>query len=358
MAVERYLVLHPAAPLLEQISVRIRQREQPASGESAASPRPGVGPETVAQPFPVPDDPWVPWVRPEPDPVRMARETREEFALRRRAEPDRAEARYIRELERLRRRYLEQRDFPVQEDLEREQQLATAYAEKSAQLQREVDALVERPSDRFFYGAEGLRQRRLRLLEFQDRLDRLRTEEIERLRRRLEPPPRRALQIPPALLREAAAERDRLRRESAAELDQQEQARLDAERALVLPEPAVAGSPFPASSVELADEPWESRLAETRGVAPREAGDRPGGPVGGAAGAALRTRQESLRNLMLADLRAVALQAARGKAWKIRFQPGEGPDLTARLEPEVRRLLREPHGNGRGENVWGTTPRQ
>ncbi len=340
----RYLELHPAFGELARLDARIAALERPAPAGSAPPPWP------VPEPVPLPDSapPAVPLPAPATAQERTARETREEFSLLREAVPDRAEGEYVRDVERLRRRYLELRDLPAEEDLEQELRRSGVYAEQATQLQRQTDALVERPSDRFRYPAEQLARRRELLLETQERLDQLRTAELDRQRKRLEPPVRRPLQIPPARLEEAAARRDAARREAAQQLDAAERTRLHDAARLTLPELPPAA---PLVEEESAGGPPTVTLptAEVR---------RPAGSARAAGGAPahLRSQQARLRQIILEDLAAAAAQAARARGWQVLPAPGDGPDLTAALEPDLRRLLAEPRQTAEGVIGWRKPP--
>jgi hypothetical protein len=287
------------------------------------------------------------------DDARAKQAIRDDFEIRRQARPEQEEDRYRRDMERLRRRYLELRREPRAEAAADDLALALRNARRMSDLMEQLRALRERPEDRLFHNAAQLRRRReLYRLTEQD-LEELRREEARRLERALDgsgewtrqagEPPR---EIPPEEIARLERERDTLRREALAELDRLEALRIE----------AVEQTRVPASDVTAVQpaESDDSRMADVRAeVAARvkaaESGRRPAPSAPRSsldAAQGLRQEREELKGRLLQEVRALAAAAAKSRGWSASFTRGIGPDRTAAIADDVRRLIGAARGGG------------
>jgi hypothetical protein len=328
----------------------IRRLSEPPLRVSAGG-LPGPSPAALSEP-PPPVEPPAPAA---PDLEAARREVREEFAIRRLAQPDRAQEDYERELAALRRRarQIRRETMPDRsaEDLER----ALRHAEEYARLRDRLFELREIPGVdyRLFYPPEQLRRRRELYRQTELEIEALRRQKLEHLRRAVRRPiPRRrpsAAAIPPERAAELAALEERRKEFQAraeAELSRMETEALERVSSVrppappdPEPPPALEGEEGGAGRVRLAE-------ASARAAA-APAGAR--GPALRAAIDELRRRREQLHRAILEDVKAAAAAAGRERSIALTFKPGAAPDRTADLTPDVRRILQSSTGpRGRG----------
>ncbi|MGV3722572.1 MAG: hypothetical protein ACO1SX_16820 [Actinomycetota bacterium] len=346
----RLLAFHPDMDRLRQFDQTIARASKRSGVPVIASLR---APAPVTLSLPEPPAP-APEIEAGIDTQRARQAIRDDFEIRRRTRPEQEEDRFRREMERLRRRYLELRREPRPEAAADDLALAIRNARRLSDLLEQLRSLQARPEDRFFYNAAQLRRRQeLYRLTEQD-LEELRREEAQRLERalqandawakRTDEPPR---EIPPEEIARVERERDTMRREALAEFDRLEAMRLEIVDRTQLPEPGVT-SVRPLEAVDMQPEAAtradvESRVASVESAHPRTPeGD--GGPV--IAVEALRLQREQLRERLLQEVRALAAAAARARGWSASFTRGSGPDHTAEVGKDVRRLVSATKGGG------------
>jgi len=348
---EQLLRLHPDIDSLHRLDraiTRAARRTTPPKLAHLRLPEP--------LPLPLPDQPAVATApTTKADGARAREAVREDFEIRRRARPEQEEERYRRELERLRRRFLELRREPRTEAESDDLALALRNARRMSDLMAQLRSLQERPEDRLFYNAAQLRRRReLYRLTEQD-LEDLRREEARRLERALEPTEawvRRSgeapAEIPPEEIARVEQERDTLRREALAELDRLERMRLREIDSTELPSPEnmrVQPKETTATSTA-ADEALTTMSARVK-ASEAAAGNTPvnRSPAYSAVGA-LEQERSQLRERLLQEVRALAASAGRARGISVSFSRGSAPDRTSELANEVRRLFTAATGAG------------
>lgn len=331
---------HPAAAHLHEMDRDIARLEpmlvsRRVRPHAVATPRPALLPEPEA-----------PQERPspalEPDGARAEGSLREDFAIRRLAQPDRAEEAYEDELERLKKRYLETRPEPLADRPTAESDPATSLARRMSELRRTITSLAPRAGDRLLYPPAELARRRQQLAAAKQELALKEREQLKSIERALEAPARRRAIIPEARMAEARERRDRMRQSEAQSLAAMEQAALARAAQVRLPAP---GGP-PHSGVSADEQPG---AAEAMAVRVRERFNRPA-PRPKAGGSAtvlgeLRRRRAEMAAAILRDTRVGAVAAGREAGLAVTFDRGRAPDRTARIR---ERLARTEWGNSRG----------
>lgn len=334
-----YLPLHPAATELRRLDAAIKLLSRPSPVPSAPLAPPPPLPQAVETPIapelgPTPGQ--------HPNAVRAADAIAEDYALRKLARPDTAGEQYQRELNRLERQYLEQRQQPRDAELVETQAESQRFAEESSRLNAELRRLRERPGDRLRYGAVQVEQRRRDYQKVEAQLEALRREEVARVGALLEPEPgKKKPLVPPEMVKAAEQRRDEARSQADAALQREEAAAVDAVRATQLPPP----------TMELPSAPEITAAVPVPAALMRRPRSSAASPSSGASAATLRTLREARAALlrgMLADLRVAALTAGREAGVDVTFTPGQAPDQTAALTSRVRRLVRWGRAGGTG----------
>jgi hypothetical protein len=332
--------LHPATAEVERMEALLRAAgltrgfaALPVPATAPVPQLPSVSPPAAATP---------PSRR--PNLVRARREVELDYAAVRRSAPDRAEEEYRRELARLTRVYLEQRQYPRDDELASTLDEGRVYAERSARLAAALRNLREQPVDRLLYTEQQMEERRAQARRLTAELQALRAEQVERLAQALMP---RGQASTPRIPRERLEELERRRAT----------ARAEADRALRAAEAAAMGR----LETALLPDSEPARLGED-GMAQTEGRDSVSGPpedmgtrhppihaervsvaahpgVDNLRGAIARLRREIEQ-----DLRVAAIAAGRGVGIEVSFTAGP-PDRTAEVAPGVRTLLAAP-GNG------------
>ena len=332
--VRQYASAHPASGQLQALDRDIA-RLQGARAPDRQKPDPIEAPTVTGLPFPPPDEAQSPASR-GIDAERARASIREDYALREKAQPDPGEAEYQRELERLRRRFLELRDLPQPEDDREALRQALAQGEEIMRLERRLRELEPRANDRLFQPRGRLRERREGYRRTREALEALYQQRRERLQASLELPRRERPRIPPELLERAERERDALRRRALEQLRQLERAELGRISQIELPPPLPALSP---------PEPdGDSGIPGSTRIAVVKPAGRTGQPASDSnlrsvALRDLRRQRDQLRAAMMDDLRATARAAGKGAGIAVTFERGSAPDRTAELLPRVRAYL-------------------
>lgn len=348
---EQLLRLHPDISSLHRLDRAITRAGRRTTPPKLANLR---LPQSL--PLPLPDQPaeaTAPTTK--MDGARAREAVREDFEIRRRARPEQEEERYRRELERLRRRFLELRREPRTEAESDDLALALRNARRMSDLMAQLRSLQERPEDRLFYNAAQLRRRReLYRLTEQD-LEDLRREEARRLERALEPTEawvRRsgeaAAEIPSEEIARVERERDTLRREALAELDRLERMRLAEIDSTALPSPdSMRVQPKETTATSTAADEALAAMAARVKASEAAAGNAPveRSPARSAVGA-LEQERSQLRERLLQEVRALAASAGRARGMTVSFSRGSAPDRTSELANEVRRLFTASNGAG------------
>ncbi len=344
---ERYLPFHPAAAEVDHLDREIALLRQPiavrAIGVTLASEAPEHTEPSAPRMIQVPPPPSA-----KVDYARAERAIREDFTIRRLAEPDPAEERFQAELARLRRSFVELRSQPSA--AQEAQALADAIerGRRLSELGRQIERLAPTPEDRLLYRIEVLRDRRRQRDAMHAELTELKHANLAALERALETPVVQPAPVPTAMIRRAEAERDRVRAELQVELAAAEKRALDASAAMTVPapdwEPVIpTHTPHPSGTRE--------RLADrTRTAVASAASKRPPAVIEARDAAARRDtierlsrQRQALRSAMLHDLRVTvsAVARARGESIDVGDTHGssDAPDRTLVFLPEVKKSL-------------------
>lgn len=333
--VNRYLELHPAAPQLHALEAEAKVQPGPSSRAAKDGPA-WETPPAEALPVPAAPEAVAPVDR-EPDVARTQAEIRESYALRRQAEPDRAQESFEAKIAELRRKYAAMRQTVETHDPAQDLQAATRQAEREQTLTAQLQALRERPEDRFFYTPAQLRRRRELYAVAEQELQDLRQAGIQRLRQALQPPRQITVPVPEHLIREAEAERDQAKAHARELLRAMEREQLSAAAHVQLPAanvdvPAPGAIP-PDPEVEAERQKMSERMEHP--TVPAAAPPLPAGqkalPVGESA--------RILRASIIDDLKAAATAAGRDRGYAVVFTSRGATDRTRELMPEVRRAL-------------------
>jgi len=326
--------LHPAAAQLHALEAEAKAQPRPARGATKGPA--WETPPAEALPVPAAPETAAPADR-EPDGARTQAEIRESFALRRRAEPDRAQEGFEARIAELRRTYAAMRQTIETHDPAQDLQAATRQAEREQTLSAQLQALRERPEDRFFYTPAQLRRRRELYAVAEQELQELRQAGIQRLRQALQPPRQITVPVPENRIREVEAERDQAQAHARELLQAMEREQLSAAARVQLPAanvniPAPAAIP-PDPEVEAGRQKISERVEHPS--APAAAAPSPAAPKALPAAESARI----LRASMIDDLRAAAMAAGRDRGYAVVFTRSGAADRTGELMPEVRRAL-------------------
>lgn len=332
--VSRLLELHPAAAQLHALEAEAQAR--PAGPRGATNGPAWETPPAEALSVPAAPEATHPANR-EPDAARTQAEIRESFALRRRAEPDPAQDAFEAKVAELRRRYAAMRQAIETHDPAQDLKAATLQAEREQTLSAQLQALRERPEDRFFYTPTQLRRRRELYAVAEQELQELRQAGIQRLRQALEPPRQVTVPVPENLIREAEAERDRAKARARELLRDMEREQLAAAARVQLPAANVDVPPPPATPPDPEIDAERQKLSERveHPAAPAAAPPAQPGPKALPAAEAARV----LRTSIIDDLKAAATAAGRDHGYAVVFTARGAADRTGELMPDVRRAL-------------------
>jgi hypothetical protein len=248
-------------------------------------------------------------------------------------------------LERLRKRFVDLRREPRQENVDDAIKKSLALAQRIRDLQTRVTALAERPHDFLYYTPEQLRRRRDLYRLTQSELDDLRRQEARALRQALELPKPQRGEIPPAEIARARRQREEARKDALQALEALERGRLEAARGQVLPPPMEM--PAPAAPVDDAAPARDSMVAALRANKVKRTPHLPAGAPADVI-AAVRRRRESLRQSVLADIRVAAVAAGSRLGLAVTFDRGRAPDRTDDLLGPTREILNPARGSLRG----------
>lgn len=338
----RYVSLHPAAPQLAAFERQLALAMK-TEGDLQPLPRPAV-PEHPELPTPMAPPEGMAVVLPDLPSANAA--IRADYRLRRAAQPDLADDAYEQDMERIRRRFTALRREPRPQQPEKDAQQAIAQAQELRRLSDEIRLLQAQISTRYQFSPAQLAARRELLRQLQQELARAQAQEIARLHSAIEAPAAGPTPEESAALtaREEqsieAAQQEWLRRKERLQraLDELEQADLTRARQTTLPPPPVSHPPhLAADDFPETGETWarETEKADASGVSAQRLS-----PGRNPALQQLREKRDSLRRMMMEDLRVAATAAGRVHGVEVTLEVRGGPDETARLLPAVREMLR------------------
>ncbi len=320
-----YHRLHPSAVQLQALNREIALLERDPAVRVPPSPRP----EPKTRELSMPGGPVVEEPDRSVDRARAEAEIRRDFAMRREAMPPPPLVEP--EPEPLSEPLVTQPRAPV---VEPEQQ--TGLEIQINRLTQQLELLREKPQDRLIYKPTEIRERRAQSDAARSEVNRLRREQVERLRQALAPRERevtrrpvRPKPVPPPAAGTLSPETDR-------RLKEQESAAVEAvRRQAALPAP---GSPLTVSSPEDVHQQVRERIAgaavdSNRDAAPQVPANRR------SYAQALRQRREALQAAIARDVRAAAAVAARERGWVLADR-GAAEDGTAELTRSVAEVLR------------------